>query len=58
MRAIALVVWVMTAACLVAGCGGRQGGGANSSQQELDRRHCTTGADCASGFCGSNGRCG
>jgi hypothetical protein len=57
MRAIALVVLVMTAAGLFAGCGGRQGG-ANSSQQELDRRHCTSGADCASGFCGSNGRCG
>jgi hypothetical protein len=45
------VVWLSVA------CGGKQPPAANTSY-ELDQRHCTSGNDCASGFCGADGRCG
>jgi hypothetical protein len=44
-----LTVLVLTA------CGGRPQ--INSSQHELDQRHCTSNSECASGLC-QNGRCG
>jgi hypothetical protein len=40
---------------LLTACGGRPQ--VNSSQHELDQRHCTANGDCASGLC-QNGRCG
>lgn len=49
-RVLLLVTLLLTA------CGGKPAP-VSSSQQELDRRHCTANTDCASGLC-SNGRCG
>jgi hypothetical protein len=45
-------------AALLGACGGKSLGPLNPSQQELDQRHCTSNADCGSGFCSSSGRCG
>jgi hypothetical protein len=49
LRAI-LVVIVLSA------CGGNTAT-LNSAQQELDQKHCSSNADCASGLCRA-GRCG
>ena len=43
-------------ALLLNGCGGKTPP-PNSSQHELDQRHCTSHTECASGLC-ANGRCG
>jgi hypothetical protein len=41
---------------LLSACGGRQNPPPNA-QYELDKKHCTSNSECASGLCAS-GRCG
>jgi len=48
---------LLLVALLLTACGGKASPPANSSQHELDQRHCTANSECASGLC-SNGRCG
>lgn len=51
-----LIAALLVSVPLLAACGGQKSP-PNNAQYELDEKHCTSSAECASGLC-ANGRCG